>query len=100
MLHVSIIKTNFLAYTKKDGNTYLLGSNGKLIKSMESKEDKPFIFGKFLGAIEKVLSRHVRHMSSNGTYIPGRGVGGWSLLSSTCQIICQVCLHIYDIHSL
>ncbi len=46
-LTISIIKTNFLAYTKKDGNTYLLGSNGKLIKSSESNQNLPLIFGNF-----------------------------------------------------
>ena len=46
-LNVSIIKTNFLAYTKKDGNNYLLGSNGKLIKTSELNQNLPLIFGDF-----------------------------------------------------
>ena len=46
-LNIKITKTQFLANVKKGNNNFILGSNGKLIKSMESKEDKPFIFGKF-----------------------------------------------------
>ena len=46
-LNISIIKTNFLAYTKKDGNYYLLGSNGKLIKTSELNQNLPLIFGDF-----------------------------------------------------
>ena len=46
-LNISIKKTEFLAYTKKDGDTYLLGSNGKLIKVKELKQNLPLIFGDF-----------------------------------------------------
>ena len=46
-LNIKITKAQFLANIKKDNNNFLLGSNGKLIKSMETIENKPFIFGKF-----------------------------------------------------
>ena len=46
-LNISIKKTEFLAYTKKAGDTYLLGSNGKLIKVKELKQNLPLIFGDF-----------------------------------------------------
>ncbi len=45
-LKIDIIKTEFLAYIKKNDNYFLLGSNGKLIKSNDTNKDLPFIFGK------------------------------------------------------
>lgn len=46
-LIVKIDKTKFLAQLEKEGNNFLLGSNGKLIKTIKLKEDIPLIFGKF-----------------------------------------------------
>ena len=46
-LNIDIEKTNFLAAIKKDGNTLLLGSNGKLIESNELDKNLPLIFGDF-----------------------------------------------------
>ena len=46
-LNIIINKTNFLAVTKKDGNNFLLGSNGKLIITDETNHNLPFIFGDF-----------------------------------------------------
>jgi cell division protein FtsQ len=46
-LNIKIDKTKFLAQLKKDGEDYLLGSNGKFIKASNTKKDIPFIFGNF-----------------------------------------------------
>ena len=46
-LNINIKKTKFLAQVRKKDLTYLLGSNGKLIKTLEAKENIPFIFGEF-----------------------------------------------------
>ena len=46
-ININIDKTNFLAKIKKDHNIFLLGSNGKIIKSSEIVEEIPFIFGDF-----------------------------------------------------
>jgi len=46
-LSVKIEKTNFLAFFKKDGNSFLLGSNGKFIKTNQINKNLPFIFGDF-----------------------------------------------------
>ena len=44
-LIVDIKKTQFLAVTKKDGDDYFIGRNGKLIKKNESIAKLPFVFG-------------------------------------------------------
>ena len=44
-LIVDIKKTQFLAVTKKDGDDYFIGKNGKLIKKNESIAKLPYIFG-------------------------------------------------------
>ena len=46
-LSIKIDKTNFLARTKKDDHTFLLGSNGKFTKVNYENYDIPFIFGNF-----------------------------------------------------
>ena len=46
-INVKIDKTKFLAQIKKESNNFLLGSNGKLTKTIEIKSDLPFIFGTF-----------------------------------------------------
>ena len=46
-LNIIINKTNFLAVTKKNGNSFLLGSNGKMTKTYETNHNLPFIFGDF-----------------------------------------------------
>jgi len=46
-IKIKIIKTNFLANVFKDGNNFLLGSNGKLIKTNDFKKNIPLIVGKF-----------------------------------------------------
>ena len=46
-LDIQIKKTKFLAQLKKKDGNFLLGSNGKLIKTIEFKEEIPFIFGDF-----------------------------------------------------
>ena len=46
-LDIKIKKTKFLAQLKKKDGNFLLGSNGKLIKTIEFKEEIPFIFGDF-----------------------------------------------------
>ena len=44
-LNIEIKKTKFLAITRKDDNDYLIGTNGKLIKTNSSIKDLPYIFG-------------------------------------------------------
>ena len=44
-LIVDIKKTQFLTVTKKDGEDYFIGKNGKLIKKNESIAKLPYIFG-------------------------------------------------------
>ena len=44
-LNVKIIQTEFVAQIKKDGEHFLLGSNGKLIKNKGPQKNIPFIFG-------------------------------------------------------
>ncbi len=45
-LRINLEKTNFLARIKKDGISFYVGSNGKLIKSSSEILNLPFIFGK------------------------------------------------------
>ena len=44
-LDIEIEKTDFLAKIKQDGKTFIIGSNGKLIKNNSSIDNLPFIFG-------------------------------------------------------
>jgi len=44
---IDIKKTNFLAYLKKDNELFLIGSNGRLIKTKDKIKDLPHIFGNF-----------------------------------------------------
>ena len=44
-LIVNIKKTQFLAVTKKDGDDYFIGRNGKLIKKNQSISKLPYVFG-------------------------------------------------------
>ena len=44
-LNIEIEKTNFLAKINQDGKTFIIGSNGKLIKNNSSINNLPFIFG-------------------------------------------------------
>ena len=44
-LIVDIKKTQFLAVTKKDGEDYFIGKNGKLIKKNQSISKLPYVFG-------------------------------------------------------
>jgi len=46
-LNIKVDRTKFIAQVKKDGNNFLLGTNGKLIKSTKIKNDIPIIFGNF-----------------------------------------------------
>ncbi len=46
-INIDIIETKFLAQIMKSGNIFLLGSNGKLTKTLELRTDIPFIFGNF-----------------------------------------------------
>ena len=46
-IEIKIDKTEFLAQIKKDNKIFLFGSNGKLIKGEDIKNDIPFIFGDF-----------------------------------------------------
>ena len=46
-LKIDIKKTNILANTYKDRSNFLIGTNGKLIKTNKIRNDKPFVFGNF-----------------------------------------------------
>ncbi len=46
-IEIRIVKTNFLARVFKEGKTFYLGSNGKLIQSEYEKKELPNIFGDF-----------------------------------------------------
>ena len=46
-LDIQLHKTQFLAKVKKNNETYLFGSNGKMIKKNSLQIDLPFIFGDF-----------------------------------------------------
>ena len=46
-LNIKIEKTKFLAQIKNDKGSFFLGSNGRLIKTNDLREDIPFIFGNF-----------------------------------------------------
>ena len=46
-LEIKIYKTNFLAYVKKDGVNFLLGSNGKFVYTEDIVEKIPLIYGNF-----------------------------------------------------
>ena len=44
---IKIEETKILANLYKNGSNYFFGSNGKLIKTENKKNDKPFLFGDF-----------------------------------------------------
>tara|TARA_B100001989_G_scaffold236133_1_gene197852 strand:- start:2014 stop:2688 length:675 start_codon:yes stop_codon:yes gene_type:complete len=44
-LIIDIKKTQFLAITKKDGEDYFIGNNGKFIKKDQSRAKLPYVFG-------------------------------------------------------
>ena len=46
-LEIKIVKTDFLAKIKKNGDNFFLGSNGKLIQDKISNKKVPLIFGNF-----------------------------------------------------
>ena len=46
-LKIKIDQTKFLAQMQINNNNFLLGSNGRFIKTNTLKEDLPFIFGNF-----------------------------------------------------
>jgi len=46
-IEIKIEKTNFLASTNVNGKNYLVGSNGKFIKTKDYPKNLPFIFGNF-----------------------------------------------------
>tara|TARA_B100001057_G_scaffold463736_1_gene518224 strand:+ start:1253 stop:1924 length:672 start_codon:yes stop_codon:yes gene_type:complete len=46
-LNIQIIKTNFLANINKDGKSFFIGSNGKLINNHNKKNKLPNIYGDF-----------------------------------------------------
>ena len=46
-INIKINKTNFLAKINKRSDSFLIGSNGKLIKTTNIEKNLPFIFGEF-----------------------------------------------------
>ena len=46
-LKIKIFKTEFLAYVKRDGVDFLLGSNGKYIRTNDREKKIPFVYGNF-----------------------------------------------------
>ena len=53
-INVKIKKTNFLAKIHNNGETFLIGSNGKLTPDIYNNDNLPYIFGK--PAIEEFLN--------------------------------------------
>lgn len=47
ILKIKIVQAKFLANINKQGKSFLLGSNGKLIKVKNQKKELPYIFGDF-----------------------------------------------------
>ena len=45
-IKIFIVKTKFLAKINIDGNTFIVGSNGKLLENYQGNDELPFIFGK------------------------------------------------------
>ncbi len=45
-IKIYIVKTKFLAKINIDGNTFIIGSNGKLLDNYLGSDELPFIFGK------------------------------------------------------
>ena len=45
-IKINIVRTKFLAKINIDGNTFIVGSNGKLSDNYLGSEELPFIFGK------------------------------------------------------
>ena len=45
-IKIFIVKTKFLAKINIDGNTFIVGSNGKLSENYQGNDELPFIFGK------------------------------------------------------
>ena len=46
-IEIKVKKTNFLASTNINGKNYLVGSNGKFIKTIDYSKNLPFVFGNF-----------------------------------------------------
>lgn len=44
-LKISIVKTKFFAILNINGNSFLIGTNGKLIQNFSNRNDLPLIFG-------------------------------------------------------
>ena len=44
---IKVNKTKFLANVFNNGKSFVLGSNGKLIESIEKKSNLPYIFGEY-----------------------------------------------------
>lgn len=58
-IDINIIKTNFLAITNRNGKLFIIGSNGKLIRSNLNNLNLPYVFGeveikKFINFIEMI----------------------------------------------
>ena len=72
-LEIQIIKTEILANILVDGSNYLVGLNGKLIKSNSFYKDKPFIFGdakidKFIELRKKLENADFDYMNIKNFY--------------------------------
>lgn len=46
-IEINVYRAKFLAYVKRDGSNFFLGSNGKLIKTLDMSQNIPTIFGNF-----------------------------------------------------
>lgn len=63
---INIKKAEFLAITKKNNNTYYIGSNGKFIKTDNFNDDIPFIYGEI--EINEFLYFHDKLLNSKFNY--------------------------------
>ena len=64
-LEIKIYKTKFLAYVKKDGENFLLGSNNKLILTENKVEKIPLIHGSFKNDDFKNLKKLIDETNFN-----------------------------------
>ena len=64
-LEIKIYKTKFLAYVKKDGENFLLGSNNKFILTKNKVERIPLIHGNFKNDDFKNLKKLIEETNFN-----------------------------------
>ena len=62
-MEIKIDKTEFLAITKKNGVSYFIGSNGKMIKTESTDLNLPFVFGNINNKEKQLQMEHLKVIS-------------------------------------